>query len=118
MRRRRSNAAPLIAPSPGLEHPSALDHRGRHPDPVVLFQGLHHFGLVAVLADHQLAWLDASERLVHKGVTEPAGAGLGHQARPLVLEWPRRRLLPGGGQHQHRGQRRGKREHPDQGARC
>ena len=73
--------------------PSALDHRGRHPDPVVLLQGLHHFGLVAVFADHLLAWLDASERFVHEGVTEPAGAGLGHQARPPLLEWQRRRLL-------------------------
>ena len=37
------------------------------------------------------------------------GAGLGHQARPPVLEWQQRRLLPGGGHHQHCGQRRGKR---------
>ena len=73
--------------------------------------------MVAVFADHLLAWLDASERFVHEGVTEPAGAGLGHQARPPLLEWQRRRLLPGGGHHQHRGQGRGKHEHPDLGAR-
>ena len=72
--------------------------------------------MVAVLADHLLPWLDASKRLVHEGVTEPAVARLGHQTRQPVVE-RLRLLLPGCGHHQQHGQGCDERERPDHGAR-